>query len=210
MPPKEKRETRHVTIKQRVLKNPNAFCYDFQPFDDHRSLYAEITLGDIVMPADVVGCIVAADWADQGWGNRKGRIGFRGRRHNLFSEFAEHARGVNTGAHDDIIAKKGDTIDVVYEVGGGGGHTLTVHRLSICFFNRAFFLGELYNWLFTFKRIRDVDPRTIPEPNSERRFVFSISKCPWDVVACVASYLVSSEFRKCSDIKDISGFLGWK
>jgi hypothetical protein len=101
---------------------------------DAHSGHDEVVLARIPCPAEGFSHYTAeVDWADQGWGNRKGRIGIRGVTPNLFSDFAGHERSTVT-ATDTLNTT--DALEVVYNVGGGGGHTLTVHSLTVKFFAR--------------------------------------------------------------------------
>eukprot|EP00759_Apiculatamorpha_spiralis_P045867 PhF_6_TR42649/c0_g1_i4/m.64195 len=74
---------------------------------------------------------VSVEWNDQGTGNRKGRIGIAGVMPNLLKEFAPHTRASVTASHTLKTTEK--TFKLVYVVGGGGGHTLTIHKLKVDF-----------------------------------------------------------------------------
>ena len=83
-------------------------------------------------------------WKDQGWGNRKGRIGMRLMRNyetinqneNIFDAIAPHdfeEREITIQANDGLLTNYmiGDTLDILYSVGGGGGHSLNIAYFTL-------------------------------------------------------------------------------
>lgn len=93
-------------------------------------------------------------WKDQGFGNRKGQIWLklsRGAReiadsreaYNVVAPHEWDQREFTVEDHDVIIkAKKGDTLSVMRNVGGGGGHHLTVENFKIKIIHRKYGLQE--------------------------------------------------------------------
>eukprot|EP00759_Apiculatamorpha_spiralis_P017370 PhF_6_TR23331/c0_g1_i1/m.33041 len=71
-------------------------------------------------------------WHDQGWGNRKGRIGIEGFQDNLFPDVAPHEDGFCSAEITDCSGLP-EQIRLYYIVGGGGGHSITINKFGIVF-----------------------------------------------------------------------------
>jgi hypothetical protein len=100
------------------------------------------------LPARLAAVDVAVDWQDQGWGNLKGTLLFRLQRGDETICSEESFFFLDT--HERICMQKlilprqskaieralsGDRLQILRYVGGGGGHSLTVHSFNIrlCF-----------------------------------------------------------------------------
>ena len=181
-----------------------------EAFSDNRSVETEITIVEIDLEEDVVGLVARIDWADQGWGNQKGRIGIRGKLWNIFPEIAPHQRSVcyaqvdfDKGAEVKAGRKK---FDLTHLVGGGGGHQLIVHDLKIRLFYASYFYRGFYNNLFTVQEVRKA-----PEGATPPDLVLwkSLSMMPWDIVVLVIQFLAQASALSCKQINVETFFGDW-
>uniref|UniRef100_A0A7S2VCE6 Uncharacterized protein n=1 Tax=Entomoneis paludosa TaxID=265537 RepID=A0A7S2VCE6_9STRA len=89
-------------------------------------------------------------WCDQGWGNKKGRLSIVAHNHVIDQRDDDSRRGHNNFQDGRIVCQTGIAPQIVekeqlqfypqpnehyslwYQVGGGGGHELTVENVQIC------------------------------------------------------------------------------
>ncbi|CAM9307562.1 unnamed protein product, partial [Heterosigma akashiwo] len=101
-------------------------------------------LGTVILDVGetLLSLTASCTWKDQGWGNRKGQMLLRlcdelGQVKREFDMFgiAPHnespAMFELTSPEDLAVVQPGDTVDVYYRVGGGGGHRLSVRNFKL-------------------------------------------------------------------------------
>eukprot|EP00760_Papus_ankaliazontas_P033901 PhM_4_TR6788/c0_g1_i1/m.96323 len=174
-----------------------AYVVDVENVQSYDSTDDAKALLEFVCPnVPITGYYAACLWQDQGWGNRKGRIGIAGVVQNLFPDVAGHDLALAT--HHRKLPhgiQPGTKVHFEYSVGGGGGHSLSIHNLRVVLLtNRSFYYTLwMYRTLTQTMVSREERGVDVNGGGAGDALVAAVAcRFPWELVVMVVSFACDS------------------